>query len=88
MFPAHIFSYRPPGGRATIVALLVMLCLFAPIGPAAAAANDGATVGTAPAGGLVLGFISDIMGNRARMIQIACVVGAIGIFFLTRSFRS
>ena len=36
---------------------------------------------------VVVGFFDDLMGNRTRMIQVACIFGAIGIFILTRTYR-
>jgi hypothetical protein len=32
-------------------------------------------------------FSTEVMGNRARMIQVCCVVVAIGIFVLSRSIK-
>ena len=73
---------RLPSGRAAIVALLVMLCFVLGAAPLSAAEPAAGVAAPVP-----LAFLNDILGNRARMIQVACVIGAIGIFWLTRSIK-
>jgi hypothetical protein len=66
----------------------MLLCLtVAPTSAAAAPIQDAQIVSAAPAPGVVVGFFNDIIGNRTRMIQVACVIVAIGVFVLTRSYR-
>jgi hypothetical protein len=36
---------------------------------------------------VVASFINDIMGNRTRMIQVGCIVLAIGFFVLRQQYR-
>jgi hypothetical protein len=88
MMLAHLLSSRPVHGRTAFVAVLVVLCFLLNLTPAVAAGTGEVSAGSGPAASVTLAFISDIMGSRTRMIQIACVVGAIGIFFLTRSLRN
>jgi hypothetical protein len=77
------FSPSRASRRVALVAILVVLCLSVLVAPAAAAGTSATAFAAAPP----VAWMDDILGNRARMIQIACVMGAIGIFFLTRSYR-
>jgi hypothetical protein len=77
---ALLFPSRPLRGRAAIVAALVVLCCVICVAPVGAA--EPGVAAAAP-----LAFLNDIISNRARMIQIACVIGAIGIFWLTRAIK-
>jgi hypothetical protein len=83
MFLLQLSPSRFASSRAAFIAILVLLCLALSAAPVAAA-GPGETAVSAAA---PVAFINDIVGNRTRMIQIACVIGAIGIFFLTRSYR-
>jgi hypothetical protein len=77
---AYLLPSRPSSGRAALVAALVVLCLVIGVAPVGAA--EPGVAAAAP-----LAFLNDVIGNRARMIQIACVIGAIGIFWLTRAIK-
>lgn len=67
---------------ALVLALALIFSLM--VTPAADAAVSCAVPVATPA---PVGWVSEVMGNRTRMIQIGCVMGAIGIFFLTRNYR-
>jgi hypothetical protein len=73
---------RLTSGRAAVVALLVLLCLVLGAAPLSAAEPASGVAASLP-----LAFWNDILGNRARMIQVACVVGAIGIFWLSQAIN-
>jgi hypothetical protein len=80
MFAAPLSISRP---CAVVLILLVLCCLAAP--PTADAAAQGA--GVMVASTTAVASIVDVMGNRTRMIQVTCVIVAIGVFVLTRSYR-
>jgi hypothetical protein len=70
------------------VIALILLALCCAAAPTAAEPPAPAELGaTAGAPALVLANLTDVMGARARMIQVACVFVAVGIFLLTRSYR-
>jgi hypothetical protein len=85
MFSWHFFDRSPLRITALLILIVAGFALVA--GP----------VGAAPCcGDLVLGaglfaptadLSSELMGNRTRMIQVCCVVVAIGIFVLSRSIK-
>ena len=78
---------RLPSGRAILIALLVVLILAFSLTPAAAASVNETAAISAPANIVVADFLGETVGNRTRMIQLACILGAIGIFILTRTIR-
>jgi hypothetical protein len=84
---AHLSPHRPPHGWSAFVTVLVLLCLVAQVTPVAAAGAGDSFLTSSPCCWGAPAFIGDILGNRTRMIQVACVIGAIGIVFLTRSMR-
>ena len=82
----HVNASRLAHGRAALVALLVVLCFALFVAPVAAAGSEEAAVRAAPCP-VVVAFLNDILGNRARMIQVGCVFVAVGIFVLRMSYR-
>jgi hypothetical protein len=84
MFAGH-FRSSGPARHAAVLLLLTLLCFGLAAAPVSASTSDTPTL-TAPA--FASTVFDDVFSNRTRMIQIACVVGAIGIFFLTMSYRS
>jgi hypothetical protein len=85
-----ISSPWPLSRLCAVVLLLALCCLTAPPSAMAATVDSGAPTASAVvlASVPVVGWVNEVMGNRTRMIQIACVVGVIGIFFLTRHYRN
>jgi len=69
--------------RAVVLILLVLCCLAAPPTADAATSHAGALVASTGA----VASVGGVMGNRTRMIQVTCIIVAIGIFVLTRSIR-
>jgi hypothetical protein len=87
MLTAHFHWSFANLGRVSIVLLLSAFFLFGIAMPVAAAPATAAGDVAAP-GVLVWGsYFNEILGNRTRMIQVACVFVAIGVFVLTRSYK-
>ncbi|HYV39743.1 MAG TPA: hypothetical protein VE988_28905 [Gemmataceae bacterium] len=88
MIRTPFFRPRWPRGHEALVALLVLLCLVCAQPSAfSASTNDSCVAGAAPTGVVLADFVGEVMGNRTRMIQIACILVAIGVFILTRSIK-
>jgi hypothetical protein len=85
-----MFSAPWPVSRSCAVVLILLALCYVLTPPCAIAApGDGVAASTCAArAGPVVGSIYEVMGNRTRMIQVAAVLGAIGIFFLTRHYRN
>jgi hypothetical protein len=67
---------------------LLLLPLTAPLTPAATPAAPVAVSPVsagAPGAPILVGSLRQILGDQTTMIQVAVVVGAIAIFWLTRS---
>jgi hypothetical protein len=78
----------PVSRSCAVVLILLALCYVLTPPCAVAATGDGVATCTCAAGAApVVGSISEFMGNRTHMIQVAAVLGAIGIFVLTRHYR-
>jgi hypothetical protein len=82
------FSNKP--SQCLILFLLSLVLLGSMAAPAVAA--DAAVAGqeqiSAPAPApLFAGFFDSVLGNRSRMIQLACIGFAIGVFILMTATR-
>jgi hypothetical protein len=74
--------------HAIVVALLLAFCLTGPGGLVAPAPAHAAGLhSAAPPTVTVGGYFQEFAGNRTRMIQVGCIIAAIGIFLLTRTYR-
>jgi hypothetical protein len=77
------FTVSPAGGRGLLCLLLALSLLLAVPGSAPAAADPAHPVLLADSPGpLFAGWLQDVVGNRARLIQASFVAIAIGIFIL------
>jgi hypothetical protein len=85
-----IFGCRLGSGHTAVLALLVVLALTCYPNPLIAAQADNAAVLASDASSSTLfaaGWVNDIMGNRTRMIQIACVFVVVGALLLRQKYR-
>jgi hypothetical protein len=83
MFRTRLARWAP----CLITLLVLALCCVAAPAAAEAATVDAAALGSGAAGPVVVGSFLDVMGDRTRMIQVTCVVVAVGVFLLSRSYR-